>query len=96
MKGVGNGYVITFGDKRVYIAGDTEKIPEMNELSDIDVAFLPLRLPDAMTVEMAVDAVKVIKPKIFYPYNYDGTDIAELKELLKGQSDTEVRIRNMK
>ena len=48
LKGVGNGYIITFGDKRVYVAGDTEKIPEMNELSDIDVAFLPVRLPETM------------------------------------------------
>ncbi|MGA2404718.1 MAG: MBL fold metallo-hydrolase [Syntrophobacteraceae bacterium] len=96
LKGVGNGYIITFGDMRVYIAGDTEKIPEMDELSDIDVAFLPLKLPETMTVEMAVDAVKVIRPKIFYPYNYDGADIAELAELLKRQPDTEVRVRNMK
>ncbi len=96
LKGMGNGYIITFGDKRVYIAGDTEKIPEMNELSDIDVAFLPVALPDTMTVEMAADAVKVIKPKIFYPYRYGDTDIAELMELLKGQPETEVRIRNMK
>ncbi len=96
LKGMGNGYIITFGDTRVYIAGDTEKIPEMNELSDIDIAFLPVALPDAMTVEMAADAVKVIKPKIFYPYRYGDTDISELRELLKGQSETEIRVRNMK
>jgi L-ascorbate metabolism protein UlaG (beta-lactamase superfamily) len=96
LKGVGNGYIITFGDKRLYVAGDTEKIPEMNELSDIDVAFLPLRLPETMTVEMAADAVRVMRPRVFYPYNYDGTDLTELTELLKGQSNTEVRIRNMK
>jgi L-ascorbate metabolism protein UlaG (beta-lactamase superfamily) len=96
LKGIGNGYIITFGDKRVYIAGDTEKIPEMEELSDIDVAFLPVALPDTMTVEMAADAVKVIKPRIFYPYRYGDTDITELDKLLKGQSGTEVRIRNMK
>jgi len=96
LKGMGNGYIITFGDTRVYIAGDTEKIPEMNELSDIDVAFLPVALPDTMTVEMAADAVKVIKPKFFYPYRYGETDISELKELLKGHSETEVRVRNLK
>ncbi len=96
LKGMGNGYIITFGDTRVYIAGDTEKIPEMSELSDIDVAFLPVALPDTMTVGMAVDAVKAIKPKIFYPYRYGDTDISELKELLKSQSGTEVRVRNMK
>jgi L-ascorbate metabolism protein UlaG (beta-lactamase superfamily) len=96
LKGMGNGYIITFGDTRIYIAGDTEKIPEMNELSDIDVAFLPVALPDTMTVEMAADAVKVIKPKIFYPYRYGDTDISGLKDLLKGQTETEVRVRNMK
>jgi L-ascorbate metabolism protein UlaG (beta-lactamase superfamily) len=96
LKGVGNGYIITFGDKRVYIAGDTEKIPEMNELSDIDVAFLPVGPPHTMTIEMAADAVRAIRPKIFYPYNYGDTDISELVELLKSDSDTEVRIRNMK
>jgi len=96
LKGIGNGYIITFGDKRVYVAGDTEKIPEMDELSDIDVAFLPVALPDAMTVEMAADAVKAIKPSIVYPYRYGDTDIAALKELLKDQSETELRIRNLK
>jgi L-ascorbate metabolism protein UlaG (beta-lactamase superfamily) len=96
LKGIGNGYIITFGDKRVYIAGDTEKIPEMNELSDIDVAFLPVGPPHTMTVEMAVDAVKAIRPKIFYPYSYDDTDIGALVELLKGEPDVEVRIRDMK
>ncbi len=96
LKGVGNGYVITFGDKRVYVAGDTEKIPEMSDLGDIDIAFLPVSLPETMSVEMAADAVKVIKPKIFYPYNCEGADLDELGKLLKDQSNTEVRIRNMK
>jgi L-ascorbate metabolism protein UlaG (beta-lactamase superfamily) len=96
LRGIGNGYIITFGDKRVYVAGDTEKIPEMNELSDIDVAFLPVALPDTMTVEMAADAVKVIKPKVVYPYRYGDTDITKLEELLKDQSETEVRVRDLK
>ncbi len=95
-KGIGNGYVIAFGDKRVYIAGDTEKIPEMSELGHIDVAFLPVALPDAMTLGMAADAVKELKPAIFYPYRYGNTDLARLGEMLKDQSGTEVRIRNMK
>lgn len=96
IKGTGNGYIITFDDKRVYIAGDTEKIPEMNELSDIDIAFLPIGPPQTMNLEMVVDAVKAIRPKIFYPYNYGDTDIAALKELLKDERDIEVRVRNMK
>ena len=95
-KGIGNGYIITFGDKRVYIAGDTEKIPEMKELSEIDIAFLPVNVPYTMTVEMAADAAKTIRPKIFYPYHYDDSDIAELEELLKPVTEIETRIRNMK
>lgn len=96
LKGIGNGYIITFGDKRVYIAGDTENIPEMKELSEIDIAFLPVNLPYTMTVEMAADAVKSIKPKIFYPYHFGDTNIAELVELLKPLSEVDVRVREMK
>ena len=95
-KGIGNGYVLTFGDKRVYVAGDTEKIPEMSELTDIDIAFLPVSLPTTMSVDMAVEAVRTIKPKIFYPYHCDGADLSELLDALKDQTDTEVRVRNMK
>lgn len=94
-RGLGNGYIITFGDKRVYIAGDTEKIPEMNELSQIDIAFLPVNLPYTMTVEMAADAVKAIKPKVFYPYHYGETDLSELEKLLKPLTEVEMRIRHM-
>ncbi|MFZ2445521.1 MAG: MBL fold metallo-hydrolase [Syntrophobacteraceae bacterium] len=96
LKGIGNGYILTFGDKRVYIAGDTENIPEMKELSQIDIAFLPVNLPYTMTVEMAVDAVKVIRPKIFYPYHYSETNISELVELLKPLPEVEARVRNLK
>ena len=95
-KGIGNGYVIGFGNMRVYIAGDTEKIPEMNELGTIDIAFLPVALPDAMSLEMAVDAVKAIKPAFFYPYRYGATNVKRLAEMLEKQRGTEVRIRNMK
>jgi len=96
LKGIGNGYILTFGDKRVYVAGDTEKIPEMKELSDIDMAFLPVSPPSTMSIEMAIDAVRVIRPKIFYPYHYDGTDLSELLDALKNQADTEVRVREMR
>ena len=67
----------------------------MDELNDIDIAFLPVSLPDTMTLEMAADAVRTIKPKIFYPYRYGDTDLKELEKLLKGHSETEIRIRNM-
>jgi gluconolactonase len=95
-KGEGNGYVITLGDKRVYVAGDTENIPEMNRLKDIDIAFLPMNLPYTMTPEMAADAAKTFKPKILYPYHYGQTDPNKLVNLLKNSRSIEVRIRKMR
>jgi L-ascorbate metabolism protein UlaG (beta-lactamase superfamily) len=95
-KGIGNGYIITFGDKRVYIAGDTENIPEMKELKGIDIAFLPMNLPYTMTPEMVADAAKAFKPKILYPYHYGETDTSKLLNLLKDSKEIEVRIRKMK
>jgi L-ascorbate metabolism protein UlaG (beta-lactamase superfamily) len=94
-KGVGNGYVITFGDKRVYVAGDTENIPEMKKLGNIDIAFLPMNLPYTMTPEMVADAAKALKPGILYPYHYGGTDTSQIVELLKDMQEIEVRIRKM-
>jgi L-ascorbate metabolism protein UlaG (beta-lactamase superfamily) len=86
---------LTCGDKRVYVAGDTENTPEMKALRDIDCAFLPMNLPYTMTPEMVADAAKTIKPKILYPYHYGETDTSRLVELLKDQPETEVRIRKM-
>jgi L-ascorbate metabolism protein UlaG (beta-lactamase superfamily) len=94
-KGVGNGYVITFGDKRVYIAGDTENVPEMANLTNIDIAFLPMNLPYTMTPDMVAQAVVTFKPKILYPYHYGNTDVNQLLNLLKDNKDCEVRIRQM-
>ena len=110
-KGVGNGYVITFGDKRVYVAGDTENIPEMKALEriepeslpiifmpaarGIDIAFLPMNLPYTMTPEMVADAAKTFRPMILYPYHTGKTDISKLVKLLAGEDDIEVRIREM-
>lgn len=95
-KGVGNGYVIAFGDRRVYIAGDTENIPEMKKLEKIDVAFLPMNLPYTMTPEMVADAATAFKPKILYPYHFGETDTTILTGLLKSDKQIEVRIRNLK
>ena len=95
-KGVGNGYVITFGDKRVYIAGDTENIPEMKVLQSIDCAFLPMNLPYTMTPEMVADAAKAFKPVILYPYHYGSTDTSRLVDLMQNSKEVEVRIRKMK
>ncbi len=94
-RGEGNGYVITFGDKRVYVAGDTENTPEMKALKGIDIAFLPMNLPYTMTPEIVADAAKAFRPKILYPYHYGSTDTARLVELLKGVEGIEVRIRDM-
>jgi L-ascorbate metabolism protein UlaG (beta-lactamase superfamily) len=95
-KGIGNGYVITFGDKRVYVAGDTENIPEMKEIKNIDIAFLPMNLPYTMTPEMVAEAAKVFKPKILYPYHFGETDTSKLVNLLKDSKEIEVRVRKMK
>lgn len=94
-KGVGNGYVLNFGDTRIYIAGDTENIPEMKTLRDIACAFLPMNLPYTMTPEMVADAAIAMQPKILYPYHYGNTDVSQLVELLKDYQDIEVRIRKM-
>jgi len=94
-KGEGNGYIITFGNKRVYVAGDTENTPEMKALKDIDIAFLPMNLPYTMTPEMVADAAKAFQPKILYPYHYGDTDPQKLINLLKDEKNIEVRIRDM-
>lgn len=95
-KGVGNGYVITFGDKRVYVAGDTENTPEMKKVKHVDIAFLPMNLPYTMTPEMVADAAKAFKPKILYPYHYGATDTSQIVTLLKDTPEIEVRIRKMR
>ena len=95
-RGVGNGYIMTFGDKRVYVAGDTENIPEMKALRGIDVAFLPMNLPYTMTPEMVADAAKAFKPKIMYPYHYGDTDTSKIVAALRDTKGIEVRIRKMK
>lgn len=95
-KGRDNGYVITFGNKHVYVAGDTGKIPEMADLEDIDIAFLPMNLPYTMTPEMAAEAVKSFLPKVYYPYHTGDTDVSRVVKLLEDIKDVEVRVRSMK
>ncbi|QRO02772.1 MBL fold metallo-hydrolase [Archangium violaceum] len=91
-KGRGNGYVLTFGDKRVYIAGDTEDIPEMRALRNIDVAFVPMNLPYTMTVAQAADAVREFRPKVVYPYHSRGSDVNEFTRLVGTDVGVEVRV----
>ena len=92
VKGQGNGYVLTFGDKRVYISGDTEDIPEMRALKNIEVAFLCLNLPYTMTPEQAASAVREFRPKIVYPYHSRGTDVEKFKKLVGDDVGVEVRL----
>lgn len=82
-KGRDNGYVLTIGGHRFYIAGDTEDTPEMRALEDIEVAFLPMNLPYTMTVQQAADAVAAFKPKVVYPYHHRGSDLAEFTSLVE-------------
>jgi len=93
--GDGNGYVLTIGETRIYIAGDSENTPEMLALRDIDMAFLPMNMPYTMTPEMVADAARRMKPRILYPYHFGSTDTSLLIDLLRDQPTTEVRIRNM-
>ena len=89
-----NGYIVTIEDLRIYIAGDTEDIPEMKELKDIDIAFLPVNQPNTMTVDQAVNAAQIFSPKILYPYHFGDTDVKPIKIRLE-DSGIEVRLRKM-
>lgn len=94
-KGQGNGYVLTIGGKRIYIAGDTELFPEMKDLKNIDIAFLPMNLPYTMSPEMTAEAARTIRPTVLYPYHFGDTDTGRLVKLLKGEPGIEVRVRPM-
>jgi len=99
-KGRGNGYVLTFGDKRIYISGDTEDIAEMRALKDIDYAFVCMNLPYTMDINQAADAVLEFKPGVVYPFHYRGgggkfSDVNAFKTLVNnGNSAIEVRVRD--
>lgn len=92
-KGRDNGYILTIDGLRIYIAGDTEDIPEMAAIKDIDVAFMPCNQPYTMTPEQLVKAAKVVKPKVLFPYHYGKTDVSGIPAQLKGDG-IEVRIRH--
>jgi L-ascorbate metabolism protein UlaG (beta-lactamase superfamily) len=92
-KGRGNGYVVTYGGTRIYIAGDTEGHAEMRALKNIDIAFVPMNMPNAMPPEEAADAVKAFKPKVVYPYHYRTSDTKVFESALAG-TGIEVRLRN--
>jgi L-ascorbate metabolism protein UlaG (beta-lactamase superfamily) len=94
-RGNGNGYVLTLGERRLYIAGDTENTREMKALKGIDIAFLPMNLPYTMTPEMVADAAKAFRPKVLYPYHFGETDTSKILALLSSAKDIDVRIRPM-
>lgn len=93
-KGRGNGYLLTLGDKRVYISGDTACISEMKALTAIDIAFVPVNLPYTMPPEEAAECVKAFKPKIVYPYHYRGSDLNVFTRALESHPDIEVRLKD--
>ncbi|HXP84544.1 MAG TPA: MBL fold metallo-hydrolase [Bryobacteraceae bacterium] len=92
-KGRGNGYVVTYGGMRFYFSGDTENIPEMRALKNIDVAFVCMNLPYTMPPDEAAEAVKAFHPKIVYPYHYMGSDLKVFEAALKG-TGIDVRLRD--
>ena len=91
-KGRDNGYILSLDGLRIYVAGDTEDIPEMADIHDIDIAFLPCNQPYTMTIEQLVKAAKIIKPKVLFPYHYSDTPVNKIKLELLG-TGIDVRIR---
>ncbi len=94
-RGRENGYVLTFGGIRVLVAGDTENVPELKALRDVEVAFLPMNLPSTMTPEMVADLARALGPKVLYPYHYGSTDPGKLLDLLRDEPPIEVRVRKL-
>ena len=94
-KGTCNSYILTIGNTRIFIGGDTENTPEMKGLKDIDIAFLPMNLPYTMTPEMVADAAKAFRPKVLYPYHYGKTEIDIIVDLMEDENGIDTRIRRM-
>ena len=92
-QGRDNGYILTIDGLRIYIAGDTEDIPEMASIKDIDIAFLPCNQPYTMTTSQLINAAKIIKPKVLFPYHYGQTDVTTLPSQLQPEG-IDVRIRH--
>ena len=92
-KGRDDGFILTLDGLRIYIAGDTEDIPEMAEIKDIDIAFLPCNQPYTMTPEQLINAARMVKPKVLFPYHYGQTDVSGIPSQLEADG-VEVRIRH--
>ena len=93
-KGRDNGYILTLDGTRIYIAGDTEDIPEMANIKDIDIAFMPCNQPYTMTVEQLLKAARTVKPKVLFPYHFGQTDVSRVPAQLKNDG-IEVRVRKL-
>ena len=94
-KGRGNGYIIDFGGKHVYLSGDTEDIPEMRALENIDIAFVCMNLPFTMDIYQAASAVVAFQPVVMYPYHHRGQDIHKFKAIVDlAEIDTEIRLKD--
>jgi L-ascorbate metabolism protein UlaG (beta-lactamase superfamily) len=93
-KGWGDGFILTLGDERIYLSGDTECTQEMRELKNIDIAFVCMNLPYTMSPSEAAECIKAFRPKIVYPYHYRDSDLGDLDKALASQNDTEVRKRD--
>jgi len=93
-KGRGNGYVLTVGGRRLYFSGDTENVPELRKLKNVDVAFVCMNLPYTMPPVEAAALVKAMKPRIVYPYHYRGSNTQEFADALKSEKNIEVRLRD--
>jgi L-ascorbate metabolism protein UlaG (beta-lactamase superfamily) len=93
-KGRGNGYILTLGGKRIYVSGDTECIPEITALKNIDVAFMCMNLPYTQTPQEAAECVKKFRPAIVYPYHYRGQDPQVFADALRDEKGIEVRLRD--
>ena len=91
-KGRDNGFILSLDGLRIYVAGDTEDIPEMADIKNIDIAFLPCNQPYTMTVDQLVRVAKIIKPKVLFPYHYNDTPVSKARLSLSG-SGIDVRIR---
>jgi L-ascorbate metabolism protein UlaG (beta-lactamase superfamily) len=94
-RGEGNGYIVTLGGSRVYLAGVTECVPEIQQIRDIDIAFIPLNLPHGrMPPLAAAECVKMIRPRVVYPYHYREQPIDEFVAALAGEADITVRVHD--
>ena len=92
-KGRDNGFILTLDGLKIYIAGDTEDIPEMADINDIDIAFLPCNQPYTMTVEQLLNVARIIKPKVLFPYHFGQTEVTGIPSQLEADG-IDVRIRH--